>query len=132
MDISNKTSVAVTKESTGKCLHASIDDQLSNPHNAECVHPTNKQRPNANKSLYTKGRPGAAVEPTVCNRNFGRSQPPRFEPQPMHNPFLNPAQCGKPMALGTPFTCSVPIPFVKFPKLYLVQKPISFVKFPKV
>jgi len=54
MDISNKTSVAVTKESTGKCLHASIDDQLSNPHNAECVHPTNKQRPNANKSLYTK------------------------------------------------------------------------------
>ena len=72
MDISNKTSVAVTKESTGKCLHASIDDQLSNPHNAECVHPTNKQRPNANKSLYTKG--GAAVEPTVCNWKVPASQ----------------------------------------------------------
>ena len=55
-----------------------------------------------------KGGPGAAVETTVCNWKFPCSSPSlcTFVQErlgALNNPSLDPAQCGKPTALGTPF-----------------------------
>ena len=58
--------------------------------------------------LQMKGGPGAAVESTVCNRKVPGSSPSlctfvRERLGAKNNPSPDPAQCGKPTALGTFF-----------------------------
>ena len=54
-----------------------------------------------------KGGPGAAVEPIVCNRKVPGSSHSLYtfvwvRLGLKNNPSPDPAQCGKPTALGTP------------------------------
>jgi len=54
--------------------------------------------------IHKKGRPGAAIEPTICNWKVPGSilSLCTFVPKRLGAP-PNPAQCGKPTALGTLF-----------------------------